>query len=166
MRLLLPHSASNGQRDPHWSSATEQPSCIQGFLLLLCLNLGCTGGLREAQGFTLRPLELAYTVRVDRPTTHLVDIDIVARQVEPASLKFVMPAWGPGRYAIYDFAKNVQEFSAEGADDHPLPWIKLDKQTWRVEAGQSGGTVQVHYQLFANDLTGSFSQVDSVHANL
>jgi predicted metalloprotease with PDZ domain len=96
----------------------------------------------------------------------LVDIEIVARQVETANLDFVMPVWGPGRYAIYDFAKNVQEFSAKGADNHPLPWIKLDKQTWRVEAGQSGGTVQVHYQLFANDLTGSFSQVDSVHANL
>ena len=118
------------------------------------------------KGSPPRPLELAYTVRVDRPTTHLVDIDIVARQVETANLKFVMPAWAPGRYAIYDFAKNVQEFSAEGADDHPLPWIKLDKQTWRVDAGQAGGTVHVHYQVFANDLTGSFSQVDSVHANL
>ena len=166
MRLLLPHYASNGRREPRWSSATEHPSCIHGFLLLLCLTLGCTGGLRAAQGLTPPPLELAYTVRVDRPTTHLVDIEIVARQVETANLKFVMPAWGPGRYAIYDFAKNVQEFSAEGADDHPLPWIKLDKQTWRVDAGQAGGTVQVHYQVFANDLTGSFSQVDSVHANL
>jgi predicted metalloprotease with PDZ domain len=128
--------------------------------------LGCPGGLRAAQGLTPRPLELAYTVRVERPTTHLVDIDILAQQVETANLQFVMPAWGPGRYAIYDFAKNVQEFSAEGADDHPLPWIKLDKQTWRVDAGQAGGTVHVHYRVFANDLTGSFSQVDSVHANL
>ena len=47
-----------------------------------------------------------------------------------------------------------------------MPWIKLDKQTWRVDAGPAGGTVHVHYQVFANDLTGSFSQVDSVHANL
>jgi predicted metalloprotease with PDZ domain len=96
----------------------------------------------------------------------MVGIDIVARQVETADLKFVIPAWGPGRYAIYDFAKNVQEFSAEGADSHPLPWIKLDKQTWRVDAGQAGGTVHAHYKVFANDLTGSFSQVDSDHANL
>jgi predicted metalloprotease with PDZ domain len=103
---------------------------------------------------------------VDRPTTHLVDIDIVARQVETANLKFIMPAWGPGRYAIYDFAKNVQEFTVEGAENHPLSWIKLDKQTWRVDASQAGGTVHVHYRVFANDLTGSFSQVDSVHANL
>jgi predicted metalloprotease with PDZ domain len=128
--------------------------------------LGRSIGLRATQGSTAQPLELAYIVRVDRPTTHLVDIEIVVRRVETPSLQFVMPAWGPGRYAIYDFAKNVQEFSAEGADDHPLPWIKLDKQTWQVDASQAGGTIQVHYQVFANDLTGSFSQVDSVHANL
>ena len=139
---------------------------IHGFLLLLCLTLGHMGGLRAAEGLAPRPLELLYTVRVDRPTTHMVGIDIVARQVETAHLQFVLPAWAPGRYAIYDFAKNVQEFSAEGADDHPLPWIKLDKQTWRVDAGQAAGTVHVHYRVFANDLTGSFSQVDSVHANL
>ena len=166
MKLMLPYYASNVSRTPRGSFRTEQPSCVRGLLFFFCLTLGHTGGLRAAQGFPPHPLDLAYTVRVDRPTTHLVDIDIVARQVETADLEFVLPAWAPGRYAIYDFAKNVQEFSAQGADDHPLPWIKIDKQTWRVDAGQAEGTVQVHYQVFANDLTGSFSQVDSVHANL
>jgi predicted metalloprotease with PDZ domain len=146
--------------------AMELPSRLPGLLLLLCLTLGCTDDLRAAQGVAPPPLDLAYTVRVDRPTTHMVGIDIIARQVESPHLQLVLPAWGPGRYAIYDFAKNVQEFSAEDATNHPLPWMKLDKQTWRVDAGQAGGTVRVHYQVFANDLTGSFSQVDYVHANL
>jgi len=96
----------------------------------------------------------------------MVGIDIVAHQVESTELKFVIPAWAPGRYAIYDFAKNVQEFSAKDEENHPLPWIKLDKQTWRVDAREARGTVHVHYQVFANDLTGSFSQIDSAHANL
>jgi predicted metalloprotease with PDZ domain len=134
--------------------------------LFLFLTLGCAAALRAAQEVTARPLDLVYTVRIDRPTTHLVEIEIVVHSVQTANLQFVMPAWGPGRYAIYDFAKNVQEFSAEGAGNHPLPWIKLDKQTWRVDAGQAGGIVHVRYKVFANDLTGSFSQVDSVHANL
>ena len=149
-----------------WTVPPKRFRYFQAFLLLLCLTLARTGNLRAGQGLTPRPLELKYTVRVDRPTTHLVDVDIVARQVETNELKFVIPAWAPGRYAIYDFAKNVQEFSAESADGRPLPWIKLDKQTWRVDAGEARGTVHVHYQVFANDLTGSFSQVDSEHANL
>ncbi len=166
MNLLLPHDASNVPQNPRGSLGSAHPSCMRGLALVLLLALGCSGGLRAAQEPDPRPLEIAYTVRVDRPTTHLVDVEIVARQVESANLKFVLPAWAPGRYAIYDFAKNVQEFSAKGADDHPLAWIKLDKQTWRVDTGHAGGTVQVHYEVFANDLTGSFSQVDSVHANL
>jgi len=166
MRLRLLFSGSNGRRESRWPSRTLPLSYVRGFPFLLSFTLGCVSGLWAAQGLTPRPLDLAYTVRVDRPTTHLVDIDIVARQVETASLNFVIPAWGPGRYAIYDFAKNVQEFSAAGADERPLPWIKLDKQTWRVDTSQGGKTIHVHYRVFANDLTGSFSQVDSVHANL
>ncbi len=139
---------------------------LGGILLLACFLLGSPGGLRAAEGTTPAPLQLAYSVRVDRPTTHMVDVDIVAGQVQTDSLKFVLPAWGPGRYAIYDFAKNVQGFSAAGLNGQPAPWSKLDKQTWRVDAAQAGGTIHVHYQVFANDLSGSFSQVDSEHANL
>jgi len=166
MTLLLPQCVSIRQSESRRSFATEHLSCINLFLLLVCVTLGHAECFGAAQEPAPRPLELAYTVQVDRPTTHRVAIDIVARQVETDHLEFVLPAWGPGRYAIYDFAKNVQEFSAQGADDHPAPWIKLDKQTWRVDAGQAGGIVHVHYQVFANDLTGSFSQVDNAHANL
>ena len=144
----------------------KRPLCSHGILLLLCLASGRSFNLRAAEVLTPRPLELSYMAQVERPTTHMVGIDIVAHQVESAELKFVIPAWAPGRYAIYDFAKNVQEFSAKDADNHALPWIKLDKQTWRVDASEARGTVHVHYQVFANNLTGSFSQIDGAHANL
>jgi len=77
-----------------------------------------------------------------------------------------MPAWAPGRYAIYDFAKNVQEFEAIGPNNQALPWTKVDKQTWHVATGDAGGRVRVRYRVYGNDLTGSFSQLDASHANL
>lgn len=111
-------------------------------------------------------LALQYHLRLLRPTTHLVEVEITAAQVAAPVLNFVLPAWAPGRYAIYDFAKNVQEFEAAGAQGQPLGWTKLDKQTWRVETTDAGGKVRVRYRVFANDLTGSFSQFDSSHACL
>jgi len=135
-------------------------------LFLLCVALGLAGQLPAAQAPGAPPLELEYTLRVSRPTTHLAEVEILARKVEAANLDFVLPAWAPGRYAIYDFAKNVQEFSAQGANRQSLSWIKLDKQTWRVDVREAGGTVRANYRVFANDLSGSFSQVDSTHANL
>ena len=164
MRSLLCQYASSGRKETCSTLPSKQPLRAYAIMLVLSLVLGATYS-PAAQGISAKTLELAYTARVERPTTHMISIEIVARQVQSPALDFVIPAWAPGRYAIYDFAKGVQEFSAEGSDHRPLRWIKLDKQTWRVDAG-GAGTVEVHYRVFANDLTGSFSQVDAVHANL
>jgi len=112
------------------------------------------------------PLELQYHLRLMRPSTHLLGVEITAGKVAEAALDFVLPAWAPGRYAIYDFAKNVQEFEALDGQGRKLPWTKLDKQTWRVEVGEAGGAVKIRYLVYANDLTGSFSQFDTSHASV
>ncbi len=110
-------------------------------------------------------LQLSYQLRIEQPSEHLAEVEIDARGVSSPALDFVMPAWSPGRYAIYDFAKNVQEFAATGTDGHPLAWSQPDKETWRVETG-GAAEVHAHYKVFGNDLNGSFSQIDSTHANL
>jgi predicted metalloprotease with PDZ domain len=166
MQRLSRHSASTDQRRPPWSPGMAGHQSLLSVLLLFCVTLGLAGWSLAAQAPTPPPLELDYTLRVIRPTTHLVDVEILVHKVETANLDFVMPAWAPGRYAIYDFAKSVHEFSALGANRQPLSWIKLDKQTWRVDAREASGTINVSYRVFANDLGGSFSQVDSTHANL
>jgi len=114
----------------------------------------------------LPPLDLQYYLRLPRPTTHIMDVEIDVGEVQEPALDFVMPAWAPGRYAIYDFAKNVQEFEATGPQNQALPWTKVDKQTWHVTTGEAGGRVRVRYRVYGNDLTGSFSQLDASHANL
>jgi predicted metalloprotease with PDZ domain len=157
--------STHSRRTPLSLKLTRRPA-ITTVLLLIYMTLGLATGSPGSETPALPSLELEYTLRVSRPTTHLVGVEIVARKVTTPSLDFVLPAWAPGRYAIYDFAKNVQEFSALGANNQPLAWSKLDKQTWRVDTRTAGGAVKASYCVFANDLTGSFSQVDSTHANL
>ncbi len=112
------------------------------------------------------PLGLNYQLFLKRPTTHLMKVEITVRNVDEPSLDFVMPAWAPGRYAIYDFAKNVQQFSARGARGQTLSWSETDKETWKVITQGAGGKVEVDYRVFGNDLTGSFTQFDTTHAAL
>lgn len=119
-----------------------------------------------AAGQAPTPLELNYHLRLLHPSMHLVEVGIEVGLVASPSIDFVLPAWSPGRYAIYDFAKNVQEFEASDGSGHPLPWTQPDKQTWRVDMQNSARTVRVHYRVYANDLNGSFSQFDSSHLNL
>jgi predicted metalloprotease with PDZ domain len=120
----------------------------------------------QAPAAPAHALRLHYQLRLLRPTTHLLEVEIRADDVSEAALDFVMPAWSPGRYAIYDFAKNVQEFRAEGAQGEALDWENVDKQTWRVRTQRAGGAVRIVYRVFANDLNGTFSQFDTSHANL
>lgn len=118
------------------------------------------GGLHPAA------LGLTYHLDLDRPATHLIGVEIDVSGVNRPSLDFVMPAWAPGRYAIYNFAKNTQEFEARGADGGSLPWINTDKQTWRVDTRLAGGAVTVRYKVYADTLTGSFAEFNPAHANI
>ena len=119
-----------------------------------------------AAGLDSTPLELNYHLRLSHPSMHLVEVRIDVARVSSPSIDFVLPAWSPGRYAIYNFAKNVQEFEALDGSGGTLPWMQPDKQTWRVDMQNSGGTVRARYRVYANDLNGSFSQFDSSHLNL
>jgi predicted metalloprotease with PDZ domain len=147
--------------------ATVSEPGLRGVAFLAVLLLATVAGpLRAAEETALPALQLEYHLVLTHPNLHLVTVEITAHKVSGDSLDFVMPAWSPGRYAIYDFAKNVQEFQAAGAQGQGLTWTKLDKQTWRVDLRQAGGTVMARYRVFANDLSGSFSQFDRTHANL
>jgi len=90
-------------------------------LLTLVLLAGSAGPLGAAEEPLPSALQLEYRLILTHPNLHLVTVEITAGQVSGEFLDFVMPAWAPGRYAVYDFAKNVQEFEAEGAQGQALP---------------------------------------------
>jgi len=67
-----------------------------------------------------RPLSsITYRLSMSRPQSHLfeVTIEIELPESAPESLDFQMAKWSPGRYAVFDFAKNV--FGPLRASDHP-----------------------------------------------
>jgi predicted metalloprotease with PDZ domain len=155
LKLYLAKKATKGK-----------PGLRRAALLILFLLVTVVGPLRAAEEPAGSPLQLEYHLVLAHPNLHLVTVEITASKVSADFVDFVMPAWSPGRYAIYDFAKNVQEFEATGGQGQALAWSNLDKQTWRVEARPGGGIVKARYRVYANDLNGTFSQFDSTHANL
>jgi predicted metalloprotease with PDZ domain len=140
-----------------WSKRRRKASLSLLILVLLA---------RVAFAKASSPISLQYHLILLRPSSHLIDVEIDAQDVQQPFLNFVMPAWSPGRYAIYNFAKNVQQFEATGINGQPLPWINTDKDTWKIDTETAGGTVKVRYRVFANDLSGTFSQFDPTHADI
>lgn len=123
----------------------------------------------------VRLTAINYRLAMSRPVSHLFEVSLeveVAPGEELQHLDFQMPRWSPGRYAIFDFAKNVQEVQAAAGICPPdakcklaaAPLRRLDAQTWRVQLKESR-SVTLRYKVFGDDLSGTFSQLDARHAN-
>jgi predicted metalloprotease with PDZ domain len=117
---------------------------------------------------------ITYRLAMSRPVSHLfeVTIEVALPENAPKSVDFQMPKWAPGRYAVFDFAKNVQEFQALGGicpraaqcKMPTFPVTRVDDQTWRVST-MNTHALTIRYKVFGNDLSGTFSQLDTRHAN-
>jgi predicted metalloprotease with PDZ domain len=91
---------------------------------------------------------MAFTVSIERPTTHYVHVEFRCDAVAGEVLDFKLPAWTPGYYMIMDYAKNVAGFRARDGAGRPLGWEKTSKNTWRVKA-EGANEVVVDYDVYA-----------------
>jgi predicted metalloprotease with PDZ domain len=139
-------------------------------LALLLVMSAAAFGQQQATPFN----SISYHLSMSRPASHLFEVSIEVEQAGSVSdtVDFQMPRWSPGRYAVFDFAKNVQEVRAlsgicpPGAQCKraPLAVVRVDDQTWRVET-RGSQNVTLSYKVFGDDLSGTFSQLDERHAN-
>src|ERR1044071_9209045 len=105
---------------------------------------------------------ITYRLSMPRPVSHLFEVSILIElpdELKDKPLQVQMAKWSPGRYGVFDFAKNVQEVRASTG-----PVTRVDDQTWSVEPMRSTA-LTISYKVFANDLDGTFSQLDTRHAN-
>ncbi|HVF68891.1 MAG TPA: hypothetical protein VM914_14575 [Pyrinomonadaceae bacterium] len=115
--------------------------------------------------------KIAYRILMIERESHLFDVEVKVSGLKGAGhVDFQMPRWSPGRYAVFDFAKNVQEARALGrcaegerCGSKGYRVERLDTQTWRVAAPSD--EISFSYRVFADDLSGTFSQLDTRHAN-
>ncbi len=106
---------------------------------------------------------ITYTLSLGDPAAHLFSIEITAPVDGATHVDLEMPAWSPGRYYIYDFARNLQELGASDEQGRPLAVDKIAKGRWRVST-DGAERITVRYRMFGNTLSGTFSQLDDRHA--
>jgi len=145
----------------------------RGILCVAAIVAFSFSGTVVAQTTPLK--SITYRLSMSKPNSHLFEVAIEVElpdEMRDKAVEFQMPKWSPGRYAVFDFAKNVQEFSAAAGicpppgrcDQAMRPVTRVNDQTWSVSPlGSSALTIK--YKVFANDLSGTFSQLDGRHAN-
>lgn len=120
-----------------------------------------------------RAFKIGYELGMSNPAAHLFEVKMTVETIVPeVSFDIQMPRWSPGRYAVVDFAKGVQEVRAATACppnvvdclSANLPVTRIDTQTWRISPNRQK-KVDITYKVFANNLSGTFSQLDARHAN-
>jgi predicted metalloprotease with PDZ domain len=127
-------------------------------------------GARNLQRFALfvalflaRPAHatIDYTVSIAHPERHVISVTMrVPNAHDPLTLQ--MPAWN-ALYQIRDFSSHMMQVSARDAENHALPLVKLDKQTWQVSAS---GTVTISYPIYWDEAGPFATQLNTDHAFL
>jgi len=111
-------------------------------LLALALAAALPAPGRAAEG------TLAFTVAMPKPADHVYHVVFRCEGLPGPILDVKMPAWTPGYYGLFDFAKNVRNFKAEDGGGRPLPWQMTEPGAWRI-ASDRAPVVTVTYDVLA-----------------
>ena len=112
------------------------------------------------------PGTIVYTLDLSQVQQHELEIRVDFPAVPNGVFYVKMPQASPGRYAQHNFAKNVYDLRASGADGTPATVNRTEPGTWAITG--HGGKVTLHYTLFANGGDGTYSGIDDrkLHLNM
>ncbi len=100
-----------------------------------------------------------YTISYQNPLSHFVDITLKCRIKGKRLLKFLIPAWRPGRYEFTNYAQYIREFNATDHLGSTLSCKKISSNCWQVTVPE-GTEVWVKYQYYAYQLDAGGSILD------
>ena len=107
---------------------------------------------------------LHYTFSFPEPQHRWMQVEAVFPEIGSATLELRMSRSSPGRYSMHDFAKNVYDVHAFGADGRELDATRPDAYGWNV--AQHGGAVTVKYKVYGDRVDGTYLGVDETHAHI
>ncbi len=132
--------------------------------LALALFLSGAANAVEVNAQTGKHPDISYTVSMTKPWTHLLEVEMRLSYDRPQKdVEIVMPVWTPGSYLVREYARHVQDFSAQNPAMNNLKWSKVNKNSWRVDANGAREVV-VRYNVYSNELTVRTNELNSQHA--
>src|SRR5262245_49204338 len=93
-----------------------------------------------------------------------MQVEALFPEVGQAPLELRVSRSSPGRYSVPDFAKNVYDVHAFGADGKEIEPVRPDSYGWTVSG--HGGAVSVKYKVFGDRVDGTYLAIDPTHAHL
>jgi predicted metalloprotease with PDZ domain len=107
---------------------------------------------------------IRYRFSFPEPQHRWMQVEATFGDLPSGPLELRMSRSSPGRYSLHDFAKNVYDVHATGADGRELATTRPDPYGWNVPA--HGSSVTVKYKLFGDRVDGTYLAVDTTHAHI
>jgi predicted metalloprotease with PDZ domain len=111
-----------------------------------------------------QPDAVAYRLSFADRAHRLMDVAVTFPRVPAGPLRLRMSRSSPGRYALHEFAKNVQDVRATDGSGKALAITRPDPYGWDVTGHD--GTVRVTYRVFGDRLDGTYLAIDATHAHI
>ncbi len=107
---------------------------------------------------------IAYRFTFPEPQHRWMQVEAAFAGLGSAPLELRMSRSSPGRYSLHDFAKNVYDVHAFGADGREIALTRPDPYGWN--AANHGGAVRVTYKIYGDRVDGTYLAVDETHAHI
>ncbi|MBD1823938.1 M61 family metallopeptidase [Cyanobacteria bacterium FACHB-DQ100] len=101
-------------------------------------------------------LSFEYVVAMPEPESHLFEVTLRIQGWTLPTIDLKMPVWTPGSYLVREYSRHLQGFKSAS------PWQKLAKNHYQIQT-QGKEAIEVHYQIFANELTVRTNHLDENH---
>jgi predicted metalloprotease with PDZ domain len=104
-----------------------------------------------------------YQVAMPQPQSHLFEVTLSVQNWQKPLLDLKMPVWTPGSYLVREYAKHLQDFSADTGDkQQSLAFRKITKNHWQIDTANTS-KITVRYRVFANELSVRTNHLDATH---
>jgi predicted metalloprotease with PDZ domain len=108
---------------------------------------------------------IRYLLRFPAPQTHYVEVEARVPTGGSPEVELMMAVWTPGSYLVREYARHLEDISAQGPDGKPLTLAKVRKNRWRVQTAGAAEVI-VSYRIYARTMSVQGNWVDSSFALL
>jgi len=130
---------------------------VTRYLAALALVAAGTASFRAAE-------PIRYRFSFPEPQHRWMQVEATFPGITQQTLELRMSRSSPGRYSLHEFAKNVYDVHAFGADGRELALTRPDSYGWN--AAGHGGAVTVKYKVYGDRVDGTYLAVDTTHAHI
>lgn len=134
--------------------STSAFTLILGFLMTT---------MAKAEDRSVEPIR--YSVSFPAPHTHYVEVEAWVPTSGAADVDLMMAVWTPGSYLVREYAKHVDDLTAQTPDGKKLGVSKTRKNRWRIATG-GADEVRVSYRVYGRTMSVQMNWIDDSFALL